>query len=117
MADSLFSASGDALGVVRELADLASILSVALKVVRNHNPDSTIVLSFRALQAQRIEALQQDIVRWIGRSLDELNEHTAATEGEPGRDLIEWQERTDERIDNILHRYGSVYTSVMLVYI
>jgi hypothetical protein len=114
MADPL-SVTGGVLGVM-DLADLVDTLSTALHVVRNQNPNSVIVLSFRALQAQRIEALQRDI---LGRIENHLRDIPEADTNHPNRQTIgEWKDMTDQHIDHMLHNYGSVYTSsVVSVYI
>jgi hypothetical protein len=87
--DKTFFAMAEVVGVV---ASTVSILNF-LKAVRLAQPAYDIVLSFRPLQKERIEALQQELLDLIKKRQDLIKDH---------EDL----KRVNELIDAILHVYG-----------
>ena len=98
--DPLSVASGVVtfLGTVMEVA-------AALKAIRNDKPESVIVLSFRTLQAERIESLQQELLRLSQERRDlVVPNNQAGTEAHT--DFEERRSELNNYIDSNLHVYG-----------
>ena len=85
MADPL-SIAGGVLGIVSLAAQVVATSQALLTAIREEHRESVIVLSFRSLQAERIENLQQKIINLTG-------------------DLRENQQDLGE-LDGTLHTYG-----------
>jgi hypothetical protein len=74
---------------------ISTILSSLLKV-RQHKPGSIIVLSFRILQAHRIEGLQRELLELAARADSRMASDEAANN----------DEQLNAQIDARLHVYG-----------
>jgi hypothetical protein len=101
MADPL-SVSGLALGAAQNSFQFYQNVANLLDAIRREQQDSVIVLSFRPLQAQRIENLQREIIE-LTREKQELER--AAADSATRKAL-------DKELDVKLHVYG-IYIHTM----
>jgi len=73
---------------------------------RNEKPESVIVLSFRSLQAERIERLQLDLLSLMQRNEPPVAANDAVTEALSNREQTDG-DAIDRDIDSKLHVYGA----------
>jgi hypothetical protein len=115
MADPLSAASG----LIAFLSATGEV-PAALGAIRNDKPDSVIVLSFRTLQAERIESLQQELLgltetrqNFIWPNNNASTEAPSSFEFRSSEEERESRDRLNKEIDHNLHVYGIYHQSVL----